>query len=289
MEVNQGDDCAGTVEAVGKNIVGFSKGERVAGFHEATARAGTYAEYALCPAHTTFHITQGTSFEEAATVPLTAGTAAAGLFESVGGLDLPLPIQPVVDPLPLVIYGASGSVGTFAVQLASKANIHPLICVAGGGGSKVEPFLDPSKGDVIIDYRKGDVEVVKEIKAALKGSPLRHGLDTAAHGKSSANIAAAMTEGGKIARTLPPESGLPDGIKQFQLSVSSVHGDQKDFGFVMYQLFGRGLHDGWLHPRPYEVVPGGLGGVEQALADLKAGKASAIKYVFRIADTEGVA
>ena len=100
-----------------------------------------------------------------------------------------------------------------------------------------------------------------------------------------------MPHGGQIARVLPPEGGLTNpynDIEQFQLSVSTVHKDQKDFGAVMFQLFGRGLKEGWFKPRPHEVVPGGLGGVEQALANLKAGKASAIKYVFRIADTEGV-
>ena len=166
---------------------------------------------------------------------MTAGTAAAGLFESFGGLRLPLPIQPAVEPLPLVIYGASGSVGTFALQLAGKANIHPLICVAGGGGSTIEPLIDRSKGDVVVDYRKGDAEVVAAIVGALKGLTLRHALDTAAHGKSTANIAEAMTDGGKIARTLPPENGLSGGVEQFQVSVSSVHGDQKYFGCKSYQ------------------------------------------------------
>ena len=56
----------------------------------------------------------------------------------------------------------------------------------------------------------------------------------------------------------------------------------------MYQLFANGLKEGWLQPRPYEIVPGGLDGVEQALAKLKAGKASALKYIFRISDTQGV-
>ena len=290
-EANQGDDCAGTIESVGENVPGFHKGDRVAGFHQTMAPGGTYAEYALCPAWTTMHIPQSMSFEEAATIPLTAGTAATGLFERVGGLGLPLPFLPATGPMPLVIYGASGSVGTFALQLASKASIHPLVCVAGGGSKSVEPFLDRKKGDTIIDYRKGDDEVISEIKDALDGIPLRYGLDTVAHKSSTNNIAQAMPHGGQIARVLPPEGGLTNpynDIEQFQLSVGTLHGDQKDFGAAMFKIFERGLQEGWVKPRPYEVVPGGLGGIEQALANLKAGKASAIKYVFRVADTEGV-
>ena len=50
----------------------------------------------------------------------------------------------------------------------------------------------------------------------------------------------------------------------------------------------RGLQEGWFKGHPREVVSGGLGGIQQALENLKDGKASAMKYVFRIADTEGV-
>ena len=249
---------------------------------------GTYGEYALLEANTTFHIPPGISFEEAATIPLTAGTASAGLFEIGGGLGLPLPVQTLHEPLPLAIYGASGNVGAYALMLARKANIHPLICIAGGGGKTIEHLLDRSKGDTLLDYRKGDAAVADGIKSALGGLKLRHGLDTAAKGKSSANIAEAMTEGGKIARVLPAEGDLPNKVEQVQLSVTTLHAEQKDLGTVLYQLFAIGLQEGWLEPRPYEIVRGGLNGVEQGLKDLKAGKASATKYIFRIDETDGI-
>lgn len=64
-------------------------------------------------------------------------------------------------------------------------------------------------------------------------------------------------------------------------------GDQ-EFGAVMYKFFERGLVKGWLRGHPFKVVQGGLGGIEGALRDLKAGKASAVKYVFRIDETQGL-
>lgn len=272
---------------MGDKVVGFHKGDRVAGFHETGGPGGTYAEYALCPAHLTIHVPKDVSFEEAATIPLACGTAACGLFQKERGLGLPLPMLPATEPMPLVIYGASGSVGTFALELARKANIHPLICVAGGGAKSFEHLLDSSKGDTVIDYRKGDSETAKGIAAALGSQQLKHALDTVAHDNSSANIANAMTSGGTIARVLPQQGDLPNGVQQVQVGVSSVH-SQKEFGFTMYQLFGKGLQQGWLTPRPFEVVRGGLNGVEQALKNLKAGKASAIKYVVRIDETDGL-
>ncbi|KAK5688622.1 hypothetical protein LTS10_000600 [Elasticomyces elasticus] len=280
-ENNQGDDGAGFVEAVGTNVSGFKKGQRC-------GPGGTYGEYALFPQHLTIPIPANMSFEEASTVPLTAGTAAVGLFATDGGLGLPSPASPANEPIPLVIYGASGSVGAFAVQLAKKANIHPLICVAGGGAKTIEHLLDHSKGDTIVDYRKGDKAVTQDISAALSGKPLKHALDTIAHGSTSTNTAGAMDAGGTIARTLPGEGELPNGVKQFQLSVSVVHSQQQEFGRAMYELFGQGLEHGWLEPRPFEIVRGGLNSVEKALVDLKAGKASAVKYVLRIDETDGL-
>ena len=57
----------------------FKVGDRVAAFHEMMKPHGSFAEYSIAEAHTTFHIPEKTSFEEAATIPLAAMTAAVGL------------------------------------------------------------------------------------------------------------------------------------------------------------------------------------------------------------------
>jgi NADPH:quinone reductase-like Zn-dependent oxidoreductase len=61
--VNQGDDIAGTVHSVGEGVTEFKPGDRVAAFHEMLAPHGSYAEYAVSWAHTTFHLPEKTSFE----------------------------------------------------------------------------------------------------------------------------------------------------------------------------------------------------------------------------------
>jgi hypothetical protein len=70
--------------------------------------------------------------------------------------------------------------------------------------------------------------------------------------------------------------------------VGSVHKEAKDFGYVYFRYFARGLQEGWFKPQRTEVVPGGLGGIQTALQNLMDGKASAVKYVFRVGETEGV-
>jgi NADPH:quinone reductase len=284
---NEGDDIAGFVHKVGSNVTEFHPGDRIAAFHVPRTPGGSYAEYALSPAHTTFHIPNKTSFEEAAAIPLAAMTAAVGLYIRLG---LPQPFTPAKKQLPLVVYGAASAVGAYAVQLAKRSDIHPLICIAGRGIPFVETLVDKSKGDVIIDYRKGDEAVVEGIKAAIpSGEKLMYAFDAVSEKGSSLNICKVLsTESGKITNVLGFEGTVPDGVEQSRTSVGSVHKEASDFGFAWFRMFGRGLQEGWFKAHPQEVVPGGLGGIQQALTNLKEGKASAIKYVFRIADTDGV-
>ncbi|KAK0713990.1 chaperonin 10-like protein [Lasiosphaeria miniovina] len=287
---NEGDDIAGVVERVGANVFEFKPGDRVAAFHEMATPHGSYAEYAVAWAHTTFHIPHETTFEEAAALPLAAMTAAVGLYARLG---LPQPLAPRPDdapPLPLIIYGASSAVGIYAVQLARRSNIHPLICVAGRARDYVSGFLDKARGDVVVDYRDGDDAVVAGILLAAGDKKLMYALDAVSEGSSPANLARVLDAGGGAQATfvLYGRQDLPAHIVQNVTTVGSVHKDLKDFGHVYYRYFARGLQEGWFKGQRTQVMPGGLGGIEAALKDLKAGNASAVKYVFRIAETEGV-
>ncbi|KAF2815798.1 zinc-binding oxidoreductase-like protein ToxD [Mytilinidion resinicola] len=284
---NTGDDIAGIVHSVGENVYEFKPGDRVASFHEMHTPGGSYAEYALGWQHTTFHIPKKISFEEAATVPLAAMTAAIGLHIRLG---LPEPWLATKEPIPLIVYGGSSAVGAFALKIASHANIHPLIVVAGGGSKYVETLIDRSKGDTIVDYRNGDDAVVSGIKEALKGSKVSYAFDAVSEKGSYVNITKVLDPHGAITLVLPgkeyPE--IPKTVKQVLTSVGSAHKEDAGFAFIFFRYLARGFHEGWFTGHPTEVVPGGLGGVEQALKNLKAGKASAVKYVFRVAETEGV-
>ncbi|KAK2603164.1 hypothetical protein N8I77_009642 [Diaporthe amygdali] len=282
--LNQGDDIAGTVYEVGANVTEFKPGDRVMAFHEMMTPGGSYAEYAVAWAHTTAHIPKGTSFEEAAAIPLAALTAACGLTTKLG---LPQPWQPASEPTPLVVYGAASAVGIYVVQLALRANIHPLICIAGNSQDHVKSFIDPSKGDTIIDYRSGDDAVVEGIKKAANGAKLLHAYDAVSEKNSYINLGKALSDGATITTVLPvKEEDVRSSVQVKKTMVGSVHQDEKDLGFVYMRYFAKGLQDGWFKPQPQEVVPGGLGGVQKGLENLKAGKANAVKYVFRIAETK---
>jgi len=100
-----GADIAGRVEAVGKNVRQFQPGDEVFGMGR-----GGFAEYACAPENTLVLKPSNLSFEEAAAVPMAAVTALQGLRDTGQ-------IQPGQKVL---INGASGGVGTFAVQIAKS-------------------------------------------------------------------------------------------------------------------------------------------------------------------------
>jgi len=270
---------------------------------------GSYAEFAVAWSHTTFHLPHSVSFEDAAALPLASMTAAIALYQR---LALPQPWDPPCDETgPLVIYGASSSVGFYALQLALRSNIHPILCVAGRATEHIQTFIDPAKGDVVIDYReKTPEEIASALRVAAKGNPIYHALDAVSENGTPGILAQTLhistdqngnvTNGkgdkheskGKKSKVTFVLAGhkheIPPEIEQDITTVGSVHRDGKDFGFVWFRYMARGLREGWFCPQRVEVVPGGLGGIEKGLRDLKAGKASALKFVFRISETEGV-
>ena len=232
-------------------------------------------------------------------------TAAFGLFQR---LYLPPPWHPTLTPIPVIIYGAASAVGSYAIQLARQANIHPLICVAGRGIPHVESLIDKSKGDVVLDYREGDGKLVKELRTAVQnaGGKVEYALDAVSANGSYVNICEVLDhQTGKITLVLLGKEykEIPSTIEKSLTTVTSAHigadldpwqkktgamTGNEEFAMAFFRYFGRGLQKGFFKGHPYEVVPGGLGGVQGALQNLKDGKASAVKYVFRLEDTEGV-
>ena len=302
---NSGDDVAGIVEATGCDVKDFHKGDRVAGLHELGTRGGSFAEYAILNEWTTFHIPEHISFEQACTVPMASLMAAIGFF----GL-LKITAGPWASSAdrktPLVIYGASSAMGTTIIQYAKMVDVHPLICVVGNGIELAEKLLKPEKGDVVVDYRKGDDAVVQGIRSALKGEKLEYAFDAvSAHG-SWINIGQVLDPHGKITLVLPgTREELSPTVEQtctmagslwkdLKFQKSGVQGDLglkvhgRKFGLIFSRLVGRWLGDGRLAIYPYRKEPGGLAGLEGALKSLRGNKTTGFKHVILIADTPGI-
>ena len=137
-----GGDLAGRVEAVGEKVTQFKPGDEVFGFLPSSTGRGTFAEYVCAKENLLVHKPANLTFVQAATVPLAAITALQGLH--VFGK-----IQPGQRVL---IQGASGGVGTFAVQIA-KALGAEVTAVCSTRNLEMARSLG---ADHVIDYTKED-------------------------------------------------------------------------------------------------------------------------------------
>ena len=160
LPMTLGWDAAGIVEETGSNVTGFKKGDEVYGVPNFPGSNGSYAEYCAAKENRFAIKPKSISFNEAAGVPLVGLVAWAGIFES-GKLK---PGQRTL------IHGASGGVGSFAVQFA-KAKGAYVIGIASAGNLE---FLKEIGADEVIDYKKQKFEeLVENIDVVFDASPLR--------------------------------------------------------------------------------------------------------------------
>ncbi|MDG4763430.1 NAD(P)-dependent alcohol dehydrogenase [Solwaraspora sp. WMMD406] len=134
----RGRDVAGDVVAVGAAVSGFAPGDEV----YAEIETGSFAEYAAVPAARAWHKPTTVSFTQAATVPVAGVTAWQGLRDHGR-------VQPGQRVL---INGASGGVGTFAVQIA-KALGAQVTAVCSTRNVELVRSLG---ADDVIDYTRAD-------------------------------------------------------------------------------------------------------------------------------------
>jgi NADPH:quinone reductase-like Zn-dependent oxidoreductase len=137
-----GADVAGQVEAVGSNARQFKPGDEIFGFLPSATGRGTFAEYVCAKENLIMLKPTNLTFEQAAAVPLAAMTALQGLRDNGN-------IQPGQKVL---IQGASGGVGTFAVQIA-KAFGAEVTAVCSTRNLEMVRSLG---ADHVIDYQKVD-------------------------------------------------------------------------------------------------------------------------------------
>lgn len=133
-----GVDMAGHVEAVGRNVTRFRPGDEVFG-----ARTGAFAEYVRGSERSSFAPKPaGLTFEQAAAVPVAATTALQGLRDK----------GQVQAGQHVLINGAAGGVGTFAVQIAKAFGAH----VTGVCSSRNVEMVRSIGADEVIDYTRQD-------------------------------------------------------------------------------------------------------------------------------------
>jgi NADPH:quinone reductase-like Zn-dependent oxidoreductase len=132
-----GMDLAGVVEAVGGSVTRFQPGDEVFGIGK-----GTFAEYARAPEHKLAHKPASLTFEQSAVLAISGLTALQGLRDH-GRLE---------SHQKVLIMGASGGVGTFAVQIARAFGAH----VTGVCGTTKVDMVRSIGAEQVLDYTRED-------------------------------------------------------------------------------------------------------------------------------------
>jgi len=136
-----GCECAGVVAEIGANARKFRTGDRVV-MYTSVKRLGAFAEFACTAEDRVYPVTEGLSFEQAACLPIAGLTALQSLRDH----------GRVAAGQKVLINGASGGVGHFAVQIAKVLGAN----VAAVTSSKNIEFVKGLGADRVIDYSKED-------------------------------------------------------------------------------------------------------------------------------------
>lgn len=147
-----GNECAGVIVEVGSGVTDFAVGDAVFS-RLPISRPGAFAEYVAVPADAVARMPEGLSFEEAASIPLTALTAyqALDLLEAKPGSSI-------------FISGGSGGLGAMAIPLAKARGLK----VYTNGNSASRERVMALGADRYLDYREEDyLEVLEPVDYVL--------------------------------------------------------------------------------------------------------------------------
>ncbi|MEX2141681.1 MAG: NAD(P)-dependent alcohol dehydrogenase [Pirellulales bacterium] len=209
-----GSDIAGKVEDLGSEVDNFRPGDEVYAMVPAT-RGGGYAEYVAVSAGHAARKPADLSFEEAAAVPLAALTALQALRDK-GKLQAGQSV---------LINGAAGGVGSFAVQIAKALGVQ----VTGVCGPDTTQLVLGLGANKVINYRNED----------FTRTPERYDLvfDAVAN-RSFAECARIMTPRGRYVSTLPSASLV---WWSAVLPIAKLVGYRKRARFILVRAGGRDL------------------------------------------------
>ncbi|MEU6315611.1 NADP-dependent oxidoreductase [Streptomyces sp. NPDC047014] len=177
-----GWDISGVVVEAGAGVSEWQPGDEVFGMVNFPGRGSGYAEYAVSPTGHLARKPASLGHVEAAAVPMAGLTAHQFLFDHLG-------LGP--DDGPVLVNGAAGGVGHFAVQLARIAGAGPVIGVASG---RHESFLEELGVDRFVDYTRTPPEdAVRDVAVLIDavGGPHGH------------RLLPVLRSGGRIAPVFP--------------------------------------------------------------------------------------
>jgi len=220
MPLVLGVDGAGTVVAAGSRVRRLNVGDRVYAYRYDNPKGGFYADYVAVPAAHAAHLPDGLDLLHAGAIPAIALTAQQGIDDA-------LEIQRGET---LIIHGASGNVGSLAVQFAKLRGASVLASASGADGAAFVRRLGP---DAVVDGKREDIAA-----AARAFAP--HGVDAVlafVGGKALTRCLDALRKGGRVAH---PNGIEPAPKKRRGLKLETYDGEP---GVRQFERLGRAIEE----------------------------------------------
>jgi len=290
-----GVDYAGIVEEVGSKVTkDFKKGDRISGWASggnlSNPEDGAFAEYIVVKGDIQIKVPDNLSFEEAATLGCGVTTVEQGLYEPGYGFGLALPSKPISKPEQVLVYGGSTATGTLGIQFLKASGYEVLTTcspkhfamVKSLGASEAFDYNDPDVGKKINEYTKNGLKYAWDcisLKAATAicsealstklesnyGSLLQTKLDREdiKHTFTLLYVATGETFD-KYGSRFEGKASHFESAKKFMPEVEA--------------LFASGK----VKPHPISLREGGLEGALVGMKDMKEGRYSGEKLVYRI-------
>ncbi|KAJ9614556.1 hypothetical protein H2200_002693 [Cladophialophora chaetospira] len=291
-----GCDFSGTVEEVGSAVTkSYSKGDRISGVaHGGNAvqpEDGAFTEYVVAKGDVQLKIPDSVSFEAASTLLLGTTTVMQGLFQKA--LKLNWPTDPVKEKTFVLIYGGSTATGALGIQFAKLAGYTVLTTCSPRNFDYVKSL----GATEAFDYN--DKEAASQIRK-LTDNKLKYAWDTVSEENTAQFCADALTSesGGRYGSILQAKSPRKDVEsvntlmytifgESFKFGQTEIPAVQEDFEYTKKFLAMTEdlLKDGKIKAHKQTVGKDGLEGVLKGLEDMKNGKVSGEKLVYRVSET----
>ncbi|KAL8851061.1 MAG: hypothetical protein Q9221_004051 [Calogaya cf. arnoldii] len=282
-----GEDVAGLVVKVGSNVLNPPPpGSRVLAFassfyQNGSPDHGAFQQYTLARSEGVTPLPDNLSFEEGAILPLAVLTALSAY--TTLGIPLDTKYTPA-DKQAILIWGASSSVGSLAVQSAKTMGF----TVYATAGAQNHEYVKTLGANAVFDYKSSDVISQIANKAAQDGVNLRTAHVVVDNALQQTLDVLKLTKGdgpAKVAHAalLPEDSPTLEGTEiKFTFPPTDIDERNKHIYNCFHVWLKDGLSSGTIVPSPrIQVVPGGLAALNDALDILKAG-VSGTKVVVRV-------
>jgi len=282
-----GSDVAGIVVSAGSSVPADAPkpGTRVAAFapcfyQQGNPNYGAFQTRVLVPAENAVELPQKISFNEGSLLPMSTGTAWAAWYTI--GVKRDTSYTPA-DKKGMLIWGGASSVGSAAVQIASKMGFSVYVTAS----EKHHGYMKTLGATRVFDYK--NESVVENIVKAVKddGVTIQSGFDAVGQLKYSLEVLSQTKSDGiaKLASATPlsAESPKMEGVEvKFTAPPADEQERKESFHFIFGVFLKEKLVTGDFVPSPkIQVVEGGLKSVQKGLEILRGG-VSGTKLVLEI-------